>query len=260
MKIRIMSDVHTEHRPFMPPPAQSDVVVLAGDIGSEHNGVAWANANFEQPIIYVAGNHEFYSHGARAMSHILGAIASCAEREGSHVFFCERRRVDIGGVRFLACTLWTDFAVQGQPHLAMLAARNGLADFHGFIWTTTGYEGERQEFTPELSVAIHRRSVNWLDEELSIPFSGRTVVVTHHAPSLRSSHPQFAGDAINGCFASSLEWLIEKHQPALWIHGHMHSFSDYRIGNTRIVCNPRGYSDVPEHPDAPFVPDLVVDV
>jgi hypothetical protein len=27
----------------------------------------------------------------------------------------------------------------------------------------------------------------------------------------------------------------------LWTHGHMHNTSDYLMGDTRVVCNPRGY-------------------
>jgi 3',5'-cyclic AMP phosphodiesterase CpdA len=260
MRIHVMSDLHLEFHDFSPPPLDCDVVVLAGDIAEGHRGVTWARSHFRKPVILVAGNHEFYNRDRRAMSHIFGALSSAADKEGSNIHFCERRRVDMSGVRFLGCTLWTDFSVQGQTHLALLEARRGLWDFNGGIWVTTGYEGEREEFTPELSVAIHRRSVSWLDEELAKPFDGTTVVVTHHAPSLRSSHPVFAGAPLNGCFASSLEWLIEKHQPALWVHGHMHNFSDYRIGNTRVVCNPRGYTDSAEHADAPFNPNLVIEL
>lgn len=68
----------------------------------------------------------------------------------------------------------------------------------------------------------------------------------------------FAGDPLNPYFASNLEDLIEAHQPALWLHGHTHGSCDYRIGGTRVVCNPRGY-----HPHAlnpKFDPGLVIEL
>ena len=37
--------------------------------------------------------------------------------------------------------------------------------------------------------------------------------------------------------------LIEERQPALWVHGHTHDSCDYRVGNTRVICNPRGYEN-----------------
>ncbi len=78
---------------------------------------------------------------------------------------------------------------------------------------------------------------------LAESFSGSTVVVTHHAPSVRSNYPRFRGSRISTAFYSHLENLIEKTQPDLWVHGHMHNSSDYRIGKTRVVCNPCGYSE-----------------
>lgn len=39
-------------------------------------------------------------------------------------------------------------------------------------------------------------------------------------------------------------WLAYSSTAAnvkLWVHGHMHNASDYVIGDTRVVCNPKGY-------------------
>jgi Icc-related predicted phosphoesterase len=97
-----------------------------------------------------------------------------------------------------------------------------------------------------------------LHRELSQKFDGPTVVVTHHAPSPRSIAPKFADSELNPAFTSNLEPLIEHYQPALWVHGHMHNSSDYKIGQTRVVCNPRGY--FPDELNPLFNPDLVVDL
>jgi Icc-related predicted phosphoesterase len=63
-------------------------------------------------------------------------------------------------------------------------------------------------------------------------------------------------DPVDAAYASNLEALIEAHGPTLWVHGHIHTCSDYRIENTRIVCNPRGYPDVESGFNASFIVDL----
>jgi Icc-related predicted phosphoesterase len=68
------------------------------------------------------------------------------------------------------------------------------------------------------------------------------IVVTHMAPSFLSVHEKYKNDMnINGSYASDLSELILDTKPELWFHGHMHDSFDYTIGNTRILCNPRGY-------------------
>jgi len=47
----------------------------------------------------------------------------------------------------------------------------------------------------------------------------------------------------------------------LWLHGHTHAFADHRIGNCRVVCNPRGYArDGREREATGWNPELVVEV
>lgn len=98
-------------------------------------------------------------------------------------------------------------------------------------------------FTPEQALALHRESRAWLEERLSEPFDGKTVVVTHHAPHPGSISPKYLGDALTPAFVSDLTDLIGRHQPDMWIHGHVHHSCDYVVPETktRIVCNPRGY-------------------
>jgi hypothetical protein len=52
--------------------------------------------------------------------------------------------------------------------------------------------------------------------------------------------------------------VIADARPALWVHGHTHDSLDYRIGDTRIICNPFGYLHHEENPK--FQRDLVVDM
>lgn len=61
----VLSDLHTEFEKLTPSlvVSEADVVVLAGDIGTNARGVEWARSAFSCPVIYVPGNHEFYSKG-----------------------------------------------------------------------------------------------------------------------------------------------------------------------------------------------------
>lgn len=66
MKIHVLSDLHIEFAPFVPDPAAveaADVIVLAGDISTGTQAIPWARKTFAaKPVIYIAGNHEFYRH------------------------------------------------------------------------------------------------------------------------------------------------------------------------------------------------------
>ena len=69
------------------------------------------------------------------------------------------------------------------------------------------------------------------------------IVVTHHAPSARSTSPEFIGSPSNHYFITpQFEDTIRAKQPKLWVHGHVHSCHDYSIENTRVICNPLGYA------------------
>ena len=230
MRIRVLSDLHLEAAPFDPPAAEADVVVLAGDIHNGAAGVEWAQRTFRQPVLYVAGNHESFDAEFHATAAALRAAA-----EGSNVQVLDCGETLIGGVRFLGCTLWTDFELNGTTgrDAAIEAMRRIAPDFHIIAF------GART-FAPGDWLALHRAHRAWLAERLAVPFAGATVVVTHFLPHPRSIAPRFAGHPLNPGFASLLEPLITR--ASLWIHGHTHAASDYCVERTRVVCNPRGYA------------------
>ena len=68
-------------------------------------------------------------------------------------------------------------------------------------------------------------------------------MITHHAPSFKSIHPNYVDQTlINGAYSSNLEQFITNRPDInLWFHGHIHHPQDYIIGETRILANPRGY-------------------
>jgi Icc-related predicted phosphoesterase len=103
---------------------------------------------------------------------------------------------------------------------------------------------------------LHSRSRKFLQTVVHAQHQGPTVVITHHAPHSRSLHPRYAKDLLSAAYVSDLEDLIVAAAPELWVHGHVHSNFDYRVGRTRVLCNPHGYGA--ENSD--FDPALVVEV
>lgn len=254
MKVHIKSDLHVDVSPSPAITIGSDVdlVVVAGDTaqGAHNAFVALRRIAPERiPIAMVMGNHEYYR---RCLQEELAQAKELAPSFNVHVL--ENDAVVIGGVRFAGCTLWTDYRLFGANNAAaaMRAAQYGLNDHRLITWRKQPW----QRFRPEEALLMHTASKAFLVETLATPFAGPTVVVTHHAPQWLSVHPQYRNDLLTAAFVSALSALIAEHQPNLWVHGHVHSSFDYRVGRTRVLCNPHGYWD--ENPD--FNPSLVVEI
>jgi predicted phosphodiesterase len=250
VRLHVLSDLHLEHAPFDEPPADADVIVLAGDIGTGTDGVAWAREwAGGRPVLYVAGNHEFYGERFPDLIDDLRA-----EADGSTVQVLESDEVVIGDTRFLGCALWSDFAFAGPEHRERsMSICERLVNDYGQI--RVGPEGRR--LTPADTLAVHRASRDWLAQRLAAPWSGPTVVITHHQPVITGRPDQAVMQAIAGAFASDLATLMGADRVGLWIYGHTHRSADLHVAGTRIVSNPRGY---PHQPVAGFQPGLVIDV
>ena len=243
LRLRILSDLHLEAVGFEAPAAEADVVILAGDIANGGDGVAWGQLAFDAPVLYVPGNHEFFDR-----EYDDARIEMQRAARDSSVTLMERAEWIRGGVRFLGCTLWTDFALDGDAGFERaMRHRKWLVDYTAIRW------GDRN-LAPEDTIAMHRRDAAWLAAKLETPFDGATVVVTHHAPHRGSVAPAFATHPLNPAFVSDLEVLMGR--AALWIHGHTHTAFDYDVNGTRVVCNPRGYA----HESTGFDPALVITI
>ena len=154
--------------------------------------------------MYVAGNHEFYK---RDRPDVLENLRAAAEEQ--EVYFLENDEIVIEGVRFLGCTLWTDFCFFGEERQAecMAIARERLSDFS--VISQNGLT-----FTPENSLILHHESIQWLSNKLlSETFQGQTVVVTHHCPSVQSVAERYKSDLLSACFASRIEQLLGQCEP-----------------------------------------------
>jgi Icc-related predicted phosphoesterase len=255
MKVQIFSDLHADvarPRPISVAP-EVDAVVVAGDTceGAERGFERLRQiVPMQIPIITVMGNHEFYRH---CLPDELAEARRIAPLYGVNLL--EDDTVVLGGLRFLGCTLFTDYAIFGEANIsrAMRAASDGLNDHRKITWTK---KPEWHRFRPAEALMLHKRSRAFIESELAKPFDGATVIVTHHAPHPCSMHSRYGSDLLSAAYVSDLTTVIETGQPNLWVHGHVHESFDYRVGATRVVCNPHGYGV--ENPK--FDPGFVLEI
>jgi Icc-related predicted phosphoesterase len=228
MRLHVLSDLHLEHRPgwrdFVDgiPSDVGEVLVLAGDVlclAAEQDSIQMLDRlrRKARDVVYVLGNHEHY-RGALGPTKAVAAVICAAA--GIHLL--DETSVTLAGRRFLGCTLWFPFDKAAQ------SVRHFLTDFH----LIARFEREVYE--------ENRRAVAFLDGNVRPD----DVVITHHLPSRAGIGAHFKREPfvrLAPFFANDHDALVERRQPALWIHGHMHVPSDWRLGQTRIVCNPIGY-------------------
>jgi len=223
-------------------------------------------------VIYILGNHESYSGD---VAHTYNTLKYNLDYGNLHIL--EKETWTHQGHTFVGGTLWTDMN-QLDP-LTLMHTQGSMNDFREVLnsnrmvvrnvpvyernplWTDdgrnggqyskdesgamirTGYKSKEEpaRWTPEDSALDHAKMLSYIDHVTRDP--GSYIVVGHHAPSSLSTAEQYKHDTLmNGAFRSELdEFIMDRPQIKLWFHGHMHNNSNYWIGETRVVCNPRGY-------------------
>ena len=148
MKIQLASDLHLEFSDIdIANENNADVLVLSGDImiaskvlkpQSEY-GVRFRNflkrVSFQFPhVIYVAGNHEFYSDG-RFFDCIEWLRQACGVHD--NVYFLERDTKIIDDVVFVGGTLWTD--MNKMDPLTLHAVRDMMNDYRAILNDKAGF-------------------------------------------------------------------------------------------------------------------------
>jgi predicted phosphodiesterase len=269
MKIAIASDVHLEFGDLdIVNSDNAEVLILSGDIcvaadldmrDSRQTEMGFARARSERfheffercakrfpHVIYVMGNHEYYhSDFATELNELRRKLAHL-----SNLSVLEREVKVIDDVTFIGGTLWTD--MNNQDALTLYHMRTMMNDFR--VITNSGVpvhfrtqQGEFKtrvgKFSPEDAVAEHVKMKQYIQSVVQGNHDTKYVVVGHHAPSRQSIHERYAHDSVmNGGYSSNLdEFVLDHQQIKLWTHGHTHHPFDYMIGETRVVCNPRGY-------------------
>lgn len=249
MRLHVLSDLHLERGSEAMPAVEADVLILAGDIANGIDGIEWAHTwAAGRPVIYVAGNHEFYGHSLPGLVADLRRAAA-----GSSVHVLENDAVVVGGVRFLGCTLWSDFDFDGVENraLSMRVCERAVSDYR-----VIRHDEPDRQLSAQDTRERHLASRDWLATHLAAGHDGPTVVVTHHAPYVLWRPPEQAWRLIAGAFVSDLSALMGD-QIDMWIYGHTHRAANLEVAGTHVLSNPRGY---PDELVAGFDPELVVAV
>lgn len=267
MKIQLVSDLHLEFSDIIiKNENDADVLILSGDIlvgdklliNESEDGIRFRNflkrCSFQFPtVVYVAGNHELY--GGKFYK-TLEDIKTYCLNNFTNVHFLEQSYVDIKDVTFIGGTLWTDMN-KGDP-VTLHSIRNMMNDFKTIRNDLKGYTALK----PYDTAIRHKETLEYFKRVLADRKDKKCVVVGHHSPSHLSIHATYRDQHyMNGGYHSDLSNFILDHpQVKLWTHGHTHHCFDYVIGETRILCNPRGYETDRWKEDTGWNPNLTVEI
>ena len=279
MKIAICSDLHLEFETIVLQNTEgADVLILSGDILVERDLDMYDRRQVElgfmnkrslrfheffqdvsekfPHVIYVAGNHEHYhgdfKHTTNELKRKLAYL--------KNVYVLDRDLKDIDGVKFIGSTLWTDMNNGDQLTLYHMKAMMNdfqcvmnsnrevsykVPDLLSEVPDKMIFKTRPAKFSPEDAFEEHIRCKQYI--QVCTAFLGedpnKYVVVGHHAPSSQSIAPQYVHQHLmNGAYYTELsEFILDRPEIKLWVHGHMHDDFDYMIGDCRVICNPRGY-------------------
>ena len=286
MKIKLVSDLHLEFSDcFINNDEGADVLILGGDImiaqdlhdhpepANTADQLAIANGtglgrrqltaqrfrdffkrcSFQFPhVIYIMGNHEFYN--GKFYAGIDYMREECAKYP--NVYMLEQDMKIIDNVVFVGGTLWTN--MNKRDPLTMHAIEGMMNDFRII-------RNDARNYAPmsALDVAIrHDKTLAYIEHIVHEHRNKKCVVVGHHSPSFQSVNPIYAHETLmNGGYHSDLsEFIMDHPQIKLWTHGHTHHPFDYVIGETRIVCNPRGYENDGYSEDTGWDPTKILEI
>jgi Icc-related predicted phosphoesterase len=276
MKIAICSDLHLEFGDlFFTNTDNADVLILSGDICKAMEGTRssrlhdfFKRCTFQFPhVIYVMGNHEHYDGDfATTVTKLKNNLSYLP-----NLYILDKEMKEIDGVKFLGGTMWTD--MNNEDPLTLFHIKSVMNDFKVvdnsnrtvqrrvpiYEYNADGslkkdergynipvghkFKESPSSFCPEDSVEDHRKMIEFLKVMTAEKHDDKFVVCSHHTPSFQSCADYYKNDKImNGAYHTNLEeFILDRPQIKLWTHGHTHEDFDYMIGDTRVVCNPRGY-------------------
>jgi predicted phosphodiesterase len=240
MKIALISDIHLEFSTDLELPG-GEVLIVAGDLCEAKNLKQskyqdWVFENFTRykEVIMTCGNHESYGMRIDRTKELV------EEYMPENVTVLENQTHTIDDVMFVGGTLWTDMN-RGDP-MTMLRCRQDMSDYRHITMYNRAIDAYHK-LTPEHTTVLHRATRDYIVSEADANPDKKIVVITHMLPSNQAISEEYKDDfTLNGAFASDLDDIIISHPNIkTWCFGHTHDFKDFVVGETRLLCNPRGY-------------------
>lgn len=206
-------------------------------------------------VFVVLGNHEHYREIIEDVPVLLREFLA---EDAPNATLLDDSAEIYEGVQFVGSTLWATYGfgtyagweigrnmndcklIQTKAPLLEPGAEKGVRNAfypHGPNWRalTVNDINERHTEAQRFLKKALRSS-----REQQMP----AIVITHHAPSYLSKTEQFKhlDNGMDEAYYSNQHALIEENPHIMaWIHGHTHDGSHYRIGETLVVSNQRGY-------------------
>ena len=253
MKISVISDIHLEFGGLDLP--GGDILFLPGDIvvadflrndrtDKDARNLRKISDKFffgecskYNKVFMISGNHEHYRGVFDNTSALLRDYL-----QKTNVTFLDNEFYDLSDeYRIFGATLWTDYAK--EDWFSISHAKKNMSDYHVIL-----KDGNRK-FTVHDAIDEHKKTLSVMREEFP-KTDKKIIVMSHHAPSYKSIHDYYRGDALNPAYVTELSEMILSHTNIrYWFHGHLHDPSNYMIGECNVICNPRGYAKYETNPD-----------
>lgn len=257
--IRIFSDIHLDFdipqklKNFNPEEIwtpstmvtdKETILILAGDIWHSKKpfsfmGFSWFKkiSNQFHSIIVLLGNHDFW--GGNLKTEYDFYLKSIQNQNLHNVYLLQNNTIKFDGIKFVGGTLWTDFNSKHEE--TFYSAENTMNDYK---YIKNGLTFSRLK--PSHIYEQFRTTLEYIKSNMHKDKENQNLwVLTHHAPSFKSIHPDYNDDEfflMNGLYANDLEYLMHpKSEINVWVHGHCHHYQNYNINNTKVISNPRGY-------------------
>ncbi len=255
--IRIFSDIHLDfdiphglknfdpdRDIWTPKPLSTDpntILILAGDIWHAKKPFKFMNFSWFakiskqfHSIIVVLGNHDFWGGNLqKEYRHYQDEIIG---QKLHNIYLLQNNSILIGNNKFIGGTLWTDYN-KGNDYAMELAERQ-MNDFK-YIRNGMTFSKLRAKHL----LGEHIKTTRYISENSKKDFPEQNLwVITHHPPTFSSIPAEYEdfSEIENGAYASDLNHLFTEDLD-VWVHGHTHHCVNYKLNNTNVISNPRGY-------------------
>jgi Icc-related predicted phosphoesterase len=240
MKIQYCSDLHLESEPnsrFLeanPLVVTGDILVLAGDVVPlldeylSNPFFHFISDNYKQ-VFWIPGNHEYYHRDLANYS------SSFSIQLAGNIQIVNNIELIYEGVKFIFSTMWSKIGNEN-----MKIVEKNVPDFSSITLNDKPFRAN--DFN-----RLHAESIRFIKHSLH-PKTSKTVVVTHHLPSVLCNSALHNSSSINEAYCVDLTDYIEDCSANFWIHGHSHvNHPPLFIGKTIVLTNQLGYIHSNEH-------------